>query len=131
MVESDSGGLRLNTKLLQPLTKMANFTVSLFKRYDNGTNTIQTKIPIRVNIRSIHSPSCLVWNSQYLDIASRPPKNSSIQEMAVIWIPIVFFLRLFILDSSDRLVRIVSLHSDLSKLAIKRVGNWLLWSYFI
>ena len=35
------------------------------------------------------------------------------QEIAAIWMPIVFLLRLLILDSSDKHAKTVSLHSDL------------------
>ena len=105
--------LRRYRKLLQPLTSIANFTASSFSKYESGIGIMQTKKSKRAKIRSTHSPPCWIWNSQYLISVIDPPINSSAQDIAVIWIPIVFLLRLLILDSSDKHASMVSLHSDL------------------
>ena len=106
--------LRRYRKLLQPLTSIANFTASSFNKYESGIGIMQTKKSKRAKIRSTHSPPCWIWKSQYLTSAIDPPINSSAQDIAAIWMPIVFLLRLLILDSSDKHAKTVSLHSDLT-----------------
>ena len=74
---------------------------------------MQKKKSKRANSRSSHSPPLWIWNRKYLKSTIVPPRNSSIQDINVIWIPILFLRRLLILDSSDKLANIVSLDSHL------------------
>ena len=105
--------LRWYKPLLQPFTSIANLTASSFNKYESGTRTIQTKKSKRANSRSSHSPPWWIWNRKYLRTAIVPPRNSSIQDITVIWMPILFLRRLLIFDSSDKLAKIVSLDSHL------------------
>ena len=99
---------------VHPIALINSFTASLFNKYALGIRIIQTKMSKRANNLSVHFPAISVCIIQYRERRTNPDKNSSIQEIIVICIPIVCLRRLLRIDSSDKDARTFSLFSDLA-----------------